>query len=165
MDRKVKEKVKHIEYEYLYDELDIKEKEIEKLKESLKYVNHLYKKQTANAVKMLEENNTLALELEKKKEDLANIKQTKYEKGCEKYNKTVDEIAKAASKHREMNLALKEVLDAQKEKVFCLRGHRNELFDEIDKLNREHNIEIKYRNEKLSSLQEENVVIKGQLND
>ena len=66
MDRKVKEKIKHIEY--LCDELDIKEKEIEKLKESLKYVNHLYKKQTAYSVKMLEENNTLALELEKKKE-------------------------------------------------------------------------------------------------
>ena len=92
-------------------------------------------------------------------------KQSKYENGCEKYNKTVDEIAEAASRHREKILALMEVLDAQKEKVFCLRGHRNELFDEIDKMNREYNIEIKYRNEKLSSLQEENVVIKGQLND
>ena len=35
MEQKLKEKVKHIEF--LYDELDNKEKDIDKLKESLEY--------------------------------------------------------------------------------------------------------------------------------
>ena len=41
MERKLHEKVKHVDY--LYDELDIKENKIEKLKESLNYAKHLYK--------------------------------------------------------------------------------------------------------------------------
>ena len=102
---------------------------------------------------MLEEKASLSLELARKKEDIANLNQTKCERGCEKYNKTVDQIAEAASKHREKLLVLKEVAEAQKEKIFCLRGHRNELLDEIDKVNSEHDNEIKERNYKLSSLQ------------
>ena len=86
-------------------------------------------------------------------------------KGCEKYNKTVDEIVHAASKHREKLLALKDISDSQKEKIFCLRGHRNELFDKIDKINSEHAIVMKEKDERFSSLEEENESLKEQLCD
>ena len=112
MERKLQEKVKHVDY--LYDELDIKEKEIEKLKESLNYAKHLYKKQTAFAEEVLDEKNFLSLELDKKKEDIADLMQTKC--GCSKYSKIVEEIADAASKHRDKLIALKEVAEAQKRK-------------------------------------------------
>ena len=83
--------------------------------------------------------------IRKEEKDIARLKQTKCVKGCEDYNKTIHEIAEAASKHREKLVALKEVADTQKNKIFCLRGHRNKLFDEIDKLKLEHDMEIKER--------------------
>ena len=85
--------------------------------------------------------------------------------GCSKYSKTVEEIADAASKHRDKLVTLKEVAEAQKEKIFCLRGHRNELFEEIDNMNSKHDNEIKESNKKLSSLQEDNDSLKEQLSD
>ena len=163
MEQKLKEKVKHIEF--LYDELDNKEKDIDKLKESLEYAKNLYKKQTAFAEEVLQDKRSLLVELDKRKEDLANQKEAKCEKGCENYNKTVHQIAEAAAKHREKLIALKEVADSQKEKIFCLRAHRNELFEEIDKLNSEHENEIKKRNETISTLQEENGILKGKFSD
>ena len=161
MERKLQEKVKHIEF--LYDELDIKEKDIDKLKESLEYSKNLYKKQTAFAEEALQDKENLLHELDKRKEDFA--KKSKCEKGCDNYTKNVHQIAEAATKHREKLVALKEVAESQKEKIFCLRGHRNELFEEIDKLNSEHEIEIKKRNEAISSLQEENGILKGKFSD
>ena len=74
--------------------------------------------------------------------------------GCGKYNKTIDEIPDAASKHREKLIALKQVADEQKEKIFCLRGHRDELLDEIDKINLQHEYERKEKEEIVASLEE-----------
>ena len=163
MERKLQEKVKHTEY--LYDELDLKEKEIDNLKESIKQAKNLYKKQTAFAQEMHVEKCQLALQLEEKEKDIADLENAKCEKGCNRYNKSVDEIAEAASKHREKLVALKEIADEQKEKIFCLRGHRNELFDEIDKLKAQHAKESNESNDKVSILQEENDILHGKLND
>ena len=163
MERKLQEKVKHIEF--LYIELDDKEKEIDKLRESLKRANNLYTKQTTFAQEVHEEKCSLSLQLEIKEEEIAILKQAKCDKGCDRYNKSVDEIAQAASKHREKLIALKEISESQKEKIFCLRGHRNELFEEIDKLNSEHELNNNRSAEKLSSLQEANEILKGNLND
>ena len=143
----------------------MKEKEIDKWKDSLKNSKNLYKKQTAFAQEVIDEKESILNELDKKNEEIAYLEKLKCDNGCGKYNKTVDEIAQAAFKHRENLIALKEVSDAQKEKIFCLRGHRNELFEGIDKLNLEHEIDINQKNEKLSSLQEENEILKGTLND
>ena len=159
----MQEKVKHTEY--LYDELDLKEKEIDNLKESIKQAKNLYKKQTAFAQEMHVEKCQLALQLEEKEKDIADLENAKCEKGCNRYNKSVDEIAEAASKHREKLVALKEIADEQKEKIFCLRGHRNELFDEIDKLKAQHAKESNESNDKVSILQEENDILHGKLND
>ena len=91
MEGKLKEKQKHIEF--LYDELDNKDKELDKLQDALNNAKNLYKKQTAFSQEVLEDKNELSVRLENLEKDFAELKMVRCEKGCDKYNKSVDEIA------------------------------------------------------------------------
>jgi predicted RNase H-like nuclease (RuvC/YqgF family) len=154
MERKLEEKDKHIQY--LYDELEEKEKDIENLKNSLKKSKNLYQRQTDFAKEAIEEKEHLSIRLEDKELEIADLKMKKCDKGCQKYNKSIDEIVEAATKHKEKLEALKEIASSQKENIFCLRNHRNELFDKIDLLKDEHKNELKKIDKKVAILQEEN---------
>ena len=90
MERKLEEKEKHIQY--LYDELEEKEKDIEKLMKSLKDSKNLYQRQTDFAREAIEEKEKLSIELKDKDEEIANLKMVKCNRGCHKYNKSVDSI-------------------------------------------------------------------------
>ena len=154
MERKLEEKEKHIQY--LYNELEEREKEVEKLIKSLKNSKNLYQMQTDFAKEAIEEKEQLTIRLEDKELEIADLQMKKCDKGCQKYNKSIDEIVEAATKHKEKLEALKEIASSQKEKIFCLRNHRNELFDKIDQMNDEHENELKKRDETVAILQEEN---------
>ena len=80
-------------------------------------------------------------------------------------SKFIDEIEEAAAKHKEKLESLKEIAGSQKEKIFCLRNHRNELFDKIEKLNEEHETELKKSDETVATLQEENLNMKIRMSD
>ena len=149
----------------MYDELEEKEKDIENLQKSLKSSKNLYQRQTDFAREAIEEKEKLSIELKDKDEEIANLKMVKCNRGCQKYNKSVDEIVEAAAKHKENVEALKEVAGSQKEKIFCLRNHRNELFDKIEKLNDEHEYELKKLHESVASLQEDKSNLNIKLSD
>ena len=140
MERKLEEKEKHIQYSY--NELEEKEKEIEKLMKSLKNSRNLYQRQLDFAREAIEEKEKLSIRLEDKELEVADLKMMNCDQGCQKYNKSIDEIAEAAAKHKEKLESLKEIARSQQEKIFCLRNHRNELFDKIEKLNEEHETEL-----------------------
>ena len=163
MERKLEEKEKHIQYLYL--ELEEKEKDIENLKNSLKKSKNVYQRQTDFAREAIEEKESMSIKLKNKEEEIADLKMRKCEKGCQKYNKSIDEIVEAAAKHKEKLEALIEIAGSQKEKIFCLRNHRNELFENIDKLNDEHDNELKHRDETVAILQEEKSNLNLMLSD
>ena len=163
MERKLEEKEKHIQYLYL--ELEEKEKDIENLKNSLKKSKNVYQRQTDFAREAIEEKESMSIKLKNKEEEIADLKMRKCEKGCQKYNKSIDEIVEAAAKHKEKLEALIEIAGSQKEKIFCLRNHRNELFEKIDKLNDEHDNELKHRDETVAILQEEKSNLNLMLSD
>ena len=163
MERNLEEKEKHIRY--LYDVLEEKEWDIENLMKSLKDSKNLYQRQTDFARECIEEKEKLSIRLNEREEEIAELQMKKCEKGCQKYNKSVDEIVEAAAKHKEKLEALKDIAGSQKEKIFCLRNHRNELFNKIDKLNDEHENELKKRDETVAILQEENSTLKMRMSD
>ena len=156
MERKLEEKEKHIQYLYL--ELEEKEKDIEHLKNSLKKSKNLYQRQTDFAREAIEEKESIAIKLKNKEDEFADLKMVKCEKGCHKYNKSVDEIVEAAAKHKEKLETLIEITATQKEKIFCLRNHRNELFDKIDRMNEEHDDELKQRDETVPYLRKKSQI-------
>ena len=126
------------------------------------------KRGTAYAQEVLVEKCSLSKTLNKKETEIEELRNKRYsicKNGCEKYSKPIDEIVEAASKHREKLIALKEISESQKEKIFCLRGHRNELLDEIDRINSDNESDLKERILKTSSLQEENKILHTQNND
>ena len=113
----------------------------------------------------IEEKEKLSIRLEEKEVEVADLKMMKCDQGCQKYNKSIDEIVQAAAKHKEKLESLKEIAGSQKEKIFCLRNHRNELFDKIEKLNEEHETELKKSVETVAILQEENLNMKIRMGD
>ena len=54
--------------------------------------------------------------------------------GCQKYNKSVDEIVIAGNKHREKLVAVKEIAEGQKDKIALLREQKSSLQHQADKL-------------------------------
>ena len=54
--------------------------------------------------------------------------------GCNKYDKSIDEIVTAGNKHREKVLALKELAEEQKDKIRSLRNQKSHLESQVDKL-------------------------------
>ena len=77
----------------------------------------------------------------------------------------MDKVVKYATKHRDDLIALKELAENQKVKISCLRSHRNELFDEIDKINLGSENDWKYKIEQITSLVDANKQFKEELND
>jgi hypothetical protein len=149
----------------LDNELEEKEKEVEKLMKSLKSFKNLYQRQTDFAKEAIEEKEQLYIRLEEKEVEVADLEMKKCDKGCQKYNKSIDEIVEAATKHKEKLEALKEIASSQKENIFCLRSHRNELFDKIDLLNDEHEKELKKRDETVAILQKQNCHLNMTMSD
>ena len=151
----------------LNEELEDKEKEIVDLKESVDYANKLCRKNTAYAQKILVEKCSLTKELESKEREIFEVRESrgKCKNGCEKYNRSMDDVVKYATKNRDTALSLKDTVESQKSKIFCLRGHRNELLDKIDKLNNDHEDEMKLKNDVIFKQQDEMKSFSEQLSD
>ena len=119
MERKLEESEKHIAF--LYDELELKEKEIDSLKESVDHANEICRKNTAYAQEILVEKCSISLELEKKENEINDLRKkrgSECKNGCEKYSKSEDDIYEATNKHREKLVALKEISEGQKSKIY-----------------------------------------------
>ena len=85
MDRKVEGMEKHIDF--LYEELESKEKEIDELKESVKHTDEVFRKNTAYAQDVLVEKCSLSKQLEIKEEDIRELKKNKQpqcQNGCDR---------------------------------------------------------------------------------
>ena len=52
------------------------------------------------------------------------------ENGCHKYNKSMDDVVKAGFKHKGDALAMKEVADSLRKKIYKLKEEKNKLFEE-----------------------------------
>ena len=119
MERKIADQNKVIES--LYDDLESREKFIEMLQDDLKDTN----RRNSQAKKKWEAEREVLHDRLKETtmmiEDLKTNANFKCLKGCEKYSKTIDEIFEAGAKHKEKLIALKEIADNQKSKIFCLR--------------------------------------------
>ena len=75
-------------------------------------------------VKTLEKDkNDLAEALNAKEQQLheMKVKDNGCQNGCNRYSKSIDEINKAGSKHKEKLLALKSIADNQKKKITSLQ--------------------------------------------
>ena len=79
--------------------------------------------------------------------------------GCQKYNKSVDEIVQAASKHREAVVALKSIGENQKTKITGYKDQVVKMQAQIDKLEFENDAE----KELVARLTDENRVLQEKL--
>ena len=61
---------------------------------------------------------------------------------CQNQCERMEEVMRYAEKNKIDALKVKEIANSQKEKIFCLRSHRNELFDRIDEMTEKHETEI-----------------------
>jgi hypothetical protein len=166
MEKKIEGLEKNVNF--LYEDLEDKEKEILDLKESVDHANEICRKNTAYAQKTLVEKCSLAKELESKEKEIFEVRENRENKcknGCEKYNRSMDDVVKYATKNRESALSLKDTVESQKSKIFCLRGHRNELLNKIDKLNSDHENDIKMKGDVISKQQDEIKTLLKQLSD
>ena len=124
MERKIADQKKLIEH--LYDDLESREKFIEKLQEDLK---DNYKRNNHSKKQLESEKNILE---EKVKETLKIVNvlkgntSPKCVKGCDKYKQSIDDVYEAGVKHRSKVVELKKIDDEQKVKLSCLRKHRDE---------------------------------------
>ena len=78
MEEKLREKQKHIEY--LYNELDAKDREYDKLKDALEKSKLLYKKQTEFAQEVLDDKDNLSLQLKSQGKEIARLSSLECEK-------------------------------------------------------------------------------------
>ena len=127
MEVKLDNMEKHMNY--LYDELDAREKEIDALNETVKKLN------------------------------------AKKDSKCQNQCERMEEVMKYAEKNKNDALKVKEIATSQKEKIFCLRSHRNELFDRIDDLNEKYGDEIKAKDETIKLLEIDLVAMRKKVND
>ena len=95
------------------------------------------RKDQSELIEEVERNESLIYELKKKYPGECTY-------GCNKYNKSVDEIVTAGKKHREKVLALKEIAEEQKEKIYALRNQKLRLENEVDKLKDDLEMEKQY---------------------
>ena len=80
--------------------------------------------------------------------------------GCNRYKQSMDEVVKAAAKHRDAALALKDISNQQKKKISWYRDQLIEMQSQIDKLVLEHDTE----KEMVDKLLNEKVSLKGKMN-
>ena len=88
-------------------------------------------------VKTLEkEKNDLAGALNAKEQQLheMKVKNNECQNGCNRYSKSIDEIYKAGSKHKEKLLALKLIADNQKKKITSLQADKAHLNEQVQQL-------------------------------
>jgi hypothetical protein len=137
MERKISEQKKQIES--LYDDLESKEQFIEMVEGDLKNAN----RQATQYKKALEEERRSQNENEKQNDDLKTDTISRCPNGCDKYNKSVDDIYNAGVEHKNELLELKQIADEQKVKISCLRNHRDEIKDDFYKLKEVHETEMK----------------------
>ena len=76
MEKKLEGMKKHIEF--LYDELELKEKEVSKLKESAEHANTICRKNTEYAQEILRAKCDLSQQLENKEKEIHDLKNEKY---------------------------------------------------------------------------------------
>ena len=143
MERKIADQNKLIEF--LYDDLEVRHKELDDLKESLKVANSRCRRNLDIAEEAKMDLLALKEELKRKDEEKKNV----CDKGCNKYNKSVDVIYEAGKKHRETLIDLKEISDSQKVKISCLRKHRDEIKANLDKLEEVHERKMKETSEEM----------------
>ena len=89
----------------------------------------------------------------------------KCSKGCDKYSKTVDEIFAAGAKHEEKLIALKEIADNQKSKIFCLRKHRDEIADKLEDLEVNFAEELAAKDARILNVESEATFLKNKVKD
>ena len=163
MERKIADQNKVIES--LYEDLESREKFIEMLQEDLKDTN---RKNVQGKKKWEAEREVLDDKLKVKTrmiEDLKSIGNIKCPKGCEKYSKSVDEIFEAGVEHKEKLVALKEIADNQKSKIFCLRKHRDEIADKLEDLEVTFSKELAAKDAIISSHEAETKFLKNKVKD
>ena len=160
MEKKLESQVKLIDL--LYEDLETKEQEIEQLRKvnehsskSLRKVEH----EKSDLNHMLDEKEKEIYYLKKNKEN--NI----CKNGCEKYNRSMDDVVKYATKNKNDLLAIKEIAEEQKVKISCLRKHRNELQDKIEEIDAKYESEIREKSAEVLNLQDENSFLKKQVHD
>ena len=160
MENKLESQVKLIDL--LYEDLETKEQEIEQLRKvnehsskSLRKVEH----EKSDLNHMLDEKEKEIYYLKKNREN--NI----CKNGCEKYNRSMDDVVKYATKNKNDLLAIKEIAEEQKVKISCLRKHRNELQDKIEEIDAEHESKIREKSAEVLKLQDENSFLKKQVHD
>ena len=90
---------------------------------------------------------------------------TKCTKGCDKYNKSIDEIYEAGLEHKNKLIDLKKIADEQKVKIGCLRKHRDEIKNDLYKLEDVHEATIKEHSEKVKQLDEEIDYLKKRIDE
>ena len=71
----------------------------------------------------------------------------------------MDEIYEAGVKHKSKLVELKQIADEQKVKIGCLRMHRDEIKDELIKLEDVHNIKMNQNDEIVCQMNEEIIKI------
>ena len=132
MDGKIQSQTKHIEF--LNEELEIKEKEIVDLKEYLKNADKLNRKKTVYAEEILNEKCVLSQELRRMEKDMFELKKqtSTCQNGCEKYNRSMDDIVTYAEKNKTALMRLKTLAEDQKIKISNLREDRKKLMEQIE---------------------------------
>ena len=110
---------------------------LQKEMNELKNVVTNLKKQNFDLIEEIEKKERFIHELKKKSPGECTY-------GCSKYNKSVDEIVNAGTKHREKLLAIKQIAEDQKEKIRLLRNQKSSLENDIDKLTDDLEMEQKY---------------------
>ena len=94
------------------------DKKIRDLEENRKLQNKLLQKLQENVDNLEKEKRYLGEELEEKDKIIHNLKRKDFKcNGCDKYNKSMDEVVQATAKHREAVLALKNICEKQKQKI------------------------------------------------
>ena len=90
----------------------------------------------------MDENCTVKSEKpDKAKTEVMDKNAEKCSNGCNKYTKSMDEVLKATSKHRDAALALKEISTQQKKKISWYREQLIEMQSQIDKLEHDNDTE------------------------
>ena len=100
-------------------------------------VNAIISDLKKKVINLKEDKSELIEELERKESVIHSLKNKfpgECSYGCNKYNKSVEEIVTAGNKHREKLLILKNVAEEQKEKIRILRNQKYELENHLDKL-------------------------------
>jgi hypothetical protein len=110
----------------------IMEKKIKDLEENRKLQKQFIQKLQAKVDNLEKVNESLSEELDHKENIIHNLKQ-KYLKcsGCEKYNKSMDEVVTATAKHKEAALTLKKFCEKQKEKIKEYENHIDEFENDV----------------------------------